>query len=306
MIKTFLLSGLFSASLFLQSCNSSIADNSKAQNEQSVVQEQCCNAANSGNSLPEIKRAVTNSQTVSFKDVSFTYNPQTFGEVKSEEVAESPMEDETEKPGENFPKHAEFYFSQMDSMNHTIDKGRIAVVPMENYRQMFAISNHMTKAFNENLKNLEKLLANKNFRDNGEIPFMPFYDVHEQFTAKVEHIPFQNGKSLCFLTQYVQEDDLINNEEIDYYCQGFTNDKRNYVLAVFPVSVSFLPKNEYVKEFEGYKIPETTWNMNKNEEKSYKSYISKITKRLDDLDSDKYEPSLNSFKKIISSLKIEK
>ena len=306
MIKTLLFVGLFSASLCSHGCKQAAADRLETQNEQSTVKEKSNNTGVAENTPQKIEKAASNSQTVNFKGVSFNYNPQIFGAVKMEEADEQPLEREDDKPNENFPKHLEFYFSQTDSFNQSIDKGNISVVPMENYRQMFAVSSRMTKAFDVNLKDLEKLLANKNFRDNGQIPFMPFYDAEQEFIAKVEHIPFQNGRSLCFLTQYVQETTLINNEQIGYYCQGFTDDKRNYVIAEFPVSVSFLPKDVYVDEFEGYKMPQTSWNMNKNETKQYEDYISKITKRLNDLDFDKYEPSLNSFRKIIGSLKIEK
>ena len=298
-LKIFLLSAALFISFILQNCKAPTSENIQSKVETDITPQSAETPIEQENKIQ-----LPTTGKVEFKGVSFTYNSQMFEKVEVEEVSEQPLEEETDKPNENFPKHLEFYFSQTDSTNHSIEKGRIAVVPMENYRQMFAVSNHMTKAFDENLMNLEKLLADKNFRENGQIPFMPFYDAEQEFIAKVEHIPFQNGKSLCFLTQYVQENTLINNENIDYYCQGFTNDRRNYVLAVFPVSISFLPKNEYVDEFEGYKIPETIWN--KNDEKRYKNYISKITKRLDDLDSDKFEPSLNSFKKIINSLKIEK
>lgn len=298
-----LLFGLFSATLFLHGCKRASADDLKIRNEQSLVQNQPDDLARADNAAPKTERPRANSQTVNFKGVSFNYNPQIFGAVETEEVTEDEPLYETEKPGENFPKHLEFYFKQTNAANHSTDKGRIAVVSLENYRRMFAASNEMTEGFDENLKNLRKVLANKNFRHNGEIPFMPFYDAHQYFVAKVEHISFQNGKSLCFLTQYMQESYLINNEDISYYCQGMTNDGKNYFLAVFTVNVSFLPKDYYAKEFEDYKIPQTSWN--KKEAEQYKNYISKTTRRLEDLPSDKYEPNLKFFEEIISSLKIE-
>jgi len=292
MLKNLFIINLVFASFALLSCNSVISQNSETEIKSETPQPR--------------KEAIPKQQKVEFKGVSFTYNPQIFGEVKLEEVAESPLLNETDKPGEDFPKHSEFHFEQLDSINRPIDKGRIVVIPIENYRKMYALSTQLVKGFDENLKNLQKALVNKDFRDNGEIPFMPFYDAHQEFLAKVEHISFQKGKSICFLTQYAQETNLINNEDIRYYCQGITNDGTNYVLAEFPVNVSFLPKDFYVKEFEDYQLPEITWNMNKNELKQYENYISKITKRLENLPSDKYDPNLSYFQEIISSLKIEK
>jgi hypothetical protein len=240
---------------------------------------------------------------VEFKGVSFSCNPQIFGEVEAEEVAEHPLSSEDDKPDENFPNHIEFYLGKTQ---YSESKGRIAVMPINDYRRMFSVSNKMVKSFDENLSNLQQMLRDIKFSENGKIPFMPFYDATQVFNAKIKHVSFKNGKGFCFLTQFDQDINLINNDGITYYCQGITSDEGNYIFAVFPVEVSFLPKSYYTNEFEGYKTPTKGFIETDKELKQYENYVAKTTKRLENLPDDKYEPNLKYYEEIISSLKIEK
>ena len=293
MLRTLFIINLFFACSLLQSCKSAT---SEAVDTQITVE-----VAKPLKSIQEEAITKQSSGKVEIKGISFKYDQQTFDEIEIEEVLkDQPLEQATDKPGENFPRHLEFYLNKGSE-----NEGRIAVIPIDNYRQMFAVSSELVKAFDENLNNLQQILKDKNFRDNGKIPFMPFYDATQVFIAKVEHVSFQTGKSLCFLTQFDQDLNLINNDGIGYYCQGITDDKRNYIFAFFPVNVSFLPKDYYTEEFESYKTPTRGFIKTGDELKQYENYISKITKKLENLSADKYEPSLKSYKEIISSLKIK-
>lgn len=266
---------------------------------------QSCTFSNSGGlrselivSTPTPEKKIINEKKVEFEGVNFTYNPQIFGEIKGKINEAQPLEKEDDKPDENFPKHIEFSFGK-DSSN----KNRIAVVPIAEHRKMYAVSKELTVSFDENHKNLRKALDDEKFRVEGEIPFIPFYDAHQAIIARVKKTPFQNGKSICFLTQYEQDTNLINNENISYYCQGITNDEKYYFLAEFPLNISFLPKDAFAEEFEGYKISSNT---SKDEVTKYKNYISKLTERINKLSPEEFEPNLNELEKIILTIKIEK
>lgn len=295
MAKNLLITGLIFMIFTLQSCKSTNSKVTEIQISGETVQYL------EAHSKQENEITKISGGKVEYKGVSFSYNPQIFGEVEAEEVAKQPLGGEDHKPNENFPNHLEFYFNK-DSK----EKGRIAVMPIEDYRRMYIVSNDLTDAFDENLNNLQRILVDKNFRVKGEIPFMPFYDATQVFNAKVKHVLFQDGKFLCFLTQYHQEINLINNHDIGYYCQGITNDKRNYIFAVFSVNVSFLPKDYYAEKFEGYKTPTKGFIETDEELKQYENYITKITKRLENLKPNEFEPNLKYFEEMISSLKIEK
>ena len=162
-------------------------------------------------------------------------------------------------------------------------KATVKIISFEDYRRMYPVSMNYTKTFNENIKNLQKVLKDEKFRVKGEVPFIPFYDAHQEITAKVKHLSFQNGKGIFFLTQYNQDASFINNDELTYFYQGISDDGKKYVLAEFPASASFLPKDNQANEFEGYKIP---YPLSDFDVKIYKEYIAKITKRLDNLPAD--------------------
>lgn len=276
-----------------------------------------CSSNNRQNAQPkiEIVNTTTSNQTkqsktptgsgkVDFKSVSFNYNPQIFDEIKPQEVEASPMLNETDKPGAEYPRHISFDIKLAGGNQ----KGTLKILPIEDYKKMYAISKSYTDAINENFADLKKIIKDTNFRlrgrlRNGEIPFIEFYDAHQTFQAKVKKFSFQNGQGIFFLTQINQEALLISNELTYYYFQGITNDEKYYILAEFPIKVSFLPDNYDADEFEGYKL---SASMNDAEYKLYKEYLAKVTKRLEDLPPDDFQPNLKYFEEIISNLKIEK
>lgn len=190
MPKIYFLLVLLLLSLVLQSCNSNTAQkvDTDIVSETSPTPTQTPQNEN----LPQ-------SAKVEFKGVSFTYNPQIF-EIKSESIIhETPLQDETEKPGGEFPTHIVF---TLEAKNKLIEpKLTIKIMPIADYRRMYAISKSYTEAFDKNLDNLRKVLIDKKFRVKNEMPFIEFYDAHQTFEAKVRHFSFQSGKGILFLSQ---------------------------------------------------------------------------------------------------------
>ena len=74
-----------------------------------------CHSAEADDLKSEIEKPLVNqtpsqTQTVNFNGVSFDYNPQVF-EPRSESVIhESPLQNESDKPGAELPKHIAFKF----------------------------------------------------------------------------------------------------------------------------------------------------------------------------------------------------
>lgn len=301
MIKSLLLFGLFSASLFLQGCKPSSADSFKIQNEQSPVQEQSGNPVETNNSLPELQKSNSDSQTVNFKSVSFIYNPQIFGEVKSEEVAEYLLQEETFKPDGVAPQHRLFTFDLATGFSEMY----IAVYPINDFPRMYAVNKSSVKAQEEEIKEFKKVLKNKNFRVEGQIPYIPFIDASQSFQAKVKHFPFQSGKGILFLTFWDNELAFPSNRQLRYVFEGLTNDGKYYVLAEMPVSVDFLPEDSS-DEFEGYKIPQGEEFNSEVVLKRIAEIDKKVAIKLENLPQNEFTPDLKYLEEIISSLKIEK
>ena len=282
MLKIYLPLVLLSLSLVLQNCNSTAPQKADAE------------ITNETSPTP------TQSPKIDFKGVSFTYNPQIF-EIKTESIIhESPLQNESDKPGREFPNHIAF---SLQVKNKLIEpEATIKILPIADYRRMYAVSGGYTKAFDENLEDLRRVLTDKNFRVKKEIPFLQFYDAHQTLEAKVKHLSFPSGEGILFLSQINQEMLLVNNEMLAYYFQGITVDGKNYVLAEFPVSTSFLPNSSNAMKFETYELCETC---SENDVKEYERYISNITGKLENLPPEEFQPSLREIEKIITTLKIK-
>ena len=296
MLKVYFSLVLLSFGLILQSCNLATTQNPNV--EVSTEISPTPNTTPNEENLPQ-------SAKVEFNGVSFNYNPQIF-EVKSESIVhESPLRDESDKPGGEFPKHIVF---TLEVKNKLLEpEAIIKIMPIADYRRMYAVSKGFTEEFDNKLGNLRKVIKDKSYRDKkssgkGEIPFMPYYDAEQEILVKVNHLPFQSGKGIAFITQYTMEPSMINNEELKYFYEGITDDGNYYILAELPISVSFLPSSSD-GEFEGYKF---CYPYNEDSIKEYEKYITKVEKRLENLPQNEFEPNLDEFEKIISSLKVEK
>ncbi len=293
MSKKLLLIGLIFSSLAVQSCNS---EASKAVETQIMVEV--------AKPLKPVQEKIILEKSggeVRFKGVSFSYNLQVFGEVEAEEIPELPLGGEDYKPDSVVPQHLLFKLKTSNSERQT----EIYIFPIADYRRMYVVSKDMTKAFDDELKGLRKAIKDKNIRVKNQIPFIPFWDGSQTFLSKVKNFPFKSGRGIFFLTQFDIETSMINNDGLTYYFEGITSDEKFYILARFPVGVSFLPLG-HTEKFEGYVVPERGFIKTDEELKEYKKYISKLSTRLENLPSDKYEPNLKYLEEIISSLKIEK
>lgn len=294
MSKLFFIIALICGSFLLQSCNSvnSQAVEMQTDNFTPPVPETT--------PTPETKTRVSSNGKAEFKGVSFSYNPQVFGEVKAEEVAEYLWESEDYKPDYVEPAHRYFEF---DLPKAEYSEMYLSVYPLADFPRMYSVSKIYEESMKEEISNLEKILIDKDFRVEGEIPFLKYYDASQSFQEKVKHFSFPNGQGILFLTHWDIEFAFIGNRQLRYVFQGITNDKKYYILAEMPASVDFLP-NEATDEFEGMKIPYGKLR-DENEIRKIKNFKQKISKRLDKLPSNKFKTDLKYFEEIISSLKIE-
>lgn len=295
-LKIFLLFAALFISCILQNCKATTSENIQSKVETEITAQPTETPIKQDN---KIQFSTTN--RVEFRGVSFNYNPRVFEKVEAEDVAERPLEYETDLPDYVAPQH--FLFT-LKAKNQS--EAVIAIYPIEDYRRVWIpVEKNDSGQFDKNLRDVKKFIANKNFRVKGEIPYLPYNAGQQTFEAKVRNFSFQSGKGVFFLIQGVQEEAIVNNEQLEYDFQGISEDSKYYILAQFSAKVSFLPDNYHGGKFEDYTIPDSM-NWSKSERKKYNEYIAKITKRLENLPSDKYEPNLKYFEEIISSLKIEK
>jgi hypothetical protein len=69
-----------------------------------------------------------------------------------------------------------------------------------------------------------------------QLPTVPFFNAAQVFASNVQPISFQNGSGIRFVTEYAQGFVSINNQDLFYHFQGFTDDGNYYMVAVLPVT----------------------------------------------------------------------
>jgi hypothetical protein len=119
------------------------------------------------------------------------------------------------------------------------------------------------------------------------------------FTAKAQVIPFQNGRGVRFLTQYDQYPAPINNRELVYHFQGLTDDGKYYIVALLPVTSSILAADEKPESpvpSGGVPLPAGGG--------PDQAYYDAVTKALDAMYEDSFNPSLFQLDALIQSITV--
>jgi hypothetical protein len=265
--------GLVFASFVLQSCNPATPE---------IVQSQIKTETSA---LPQVNKTPPKQKSkvhlesgnVVFKGVSFNCNSKIFDKIEAAEFDEFPLEDETHKADYVHPPYLKFYIYNVKQKQAAY----LSVYPVKNYRQMYAISEEHQKGFDEAINDLKNVIKDKNFRQNDEITYLPYYDASQSFQAKVKHFPFEDGKRILYLTHWDIGYMLVGNGNLEYIFQGLTNNEKYCVVAGLYVNVDFFP-NDSPEGFEGYKIPLRQLE-DEIEVKRRKEYHAKIAKRLENL-----------------------
>lgn len=118
------------------------------------------------------------------------------------------------------------------------------------------------------------------------------------FSAKAQVVPFQNGRGVRFLTQYDQYPAPINNRELVYHFQGLTDDGKYYVVAILPVTSSILAEDEKMESpVPAGGVPVTNG--------TDQAYYDAVTKALDVMYEDSYNPSLFQLDSLIQSITLQ-
>jgi hypothetical protein len=119
------------------------------------------------------------------------------------------------------------------------------------------------------------------------------------FTAKAQVVPFQSGRGVRFLTQYAQYPAPANNRELVYHFQGLTEDGKYYVVAVLPVTSSILAEDEKPEAaVPSGGVPLPAAGM------PDQSYFDAVTKALDAMYEDSFNPSLFQLDALIQSITV--
>ena len=276
-----------------------------------------------------MRTKVVDSQTrgqkaITFKGVSFIYDSALAENVKADVLAES-MDG---KPGDVVPAHIVFTLVGYPKALKSRRDGRplIMVFPIAKYRRiMTAYTKEMAAStwphtdwvpyLDDQIRTLKALIKRKPLPvtlpevlsrgrmdyHKGQMPFLPLYEAHQAFHARIKYLPFKNGKGVLFLTQVDTETRQITNEDLEYVFQGITDDGHHYVSAEFGLRAPVIP--------EGFEPEVIAWSeknyLLSHSSKEYQTYLQPVVANLEALPANKFEPNLTLIEHLIKSLRIE-
>jgi hypothetical protein len=239
---------------------------------------------------PEVIATSTSSGGVVSQDnVSFTLPLGVATGAQAEKVAA--VTDSNNAPSWGLaPEHLEFTLTGYQ-VQDKFQKPQIFVYPADQMAQ----ANTTAAEQIQKIKNLQP--GSPLTRD--AMPVVPFFNAAQQIASHMQVLDFKNGRGVRFLTQYAQYPAPINNNELFYHFQGLTTDGKYYIVAVLPVTSSILAEDEKPESpvpSGGVPLPAGGG--------PDQAYYDAVTKALDAMYEDSFNPSIFQLDALIQSLSV--
>ena len=133
-----------------------------------------------------------------------------------------------------------------------------------------------------------------------QLPAVPFFNAAQVFASNVQPISFQNGSGIRFVTEYAQGFVSINNQDLFYHFEGFTDDGNYYIVAVLPVTSQLLAESDDLNAplpTGGIPFPDLA-----SADPDLQGYFDTVTTLLDSQPSESFSPSLSQLDALIQSM----
>ena len=193
-------------------------------------------------------------------------------------------------PWENAPAHLRFQLTGYQLQNNFFEP-QVFVYPTDEYAQMYPTAG-------DQIQRLKAVLAG-GVLSKDTMPMIPFFNAAQIFASQMQVIDFKSGRGVRMLTQYDQYPAPVNNHELFYHFQGLTNDGKYYIIAILPATSSILAANETPESpvpAGGVAIPPATG--------PDPAYYEAVTKALDAMYPDSFNPSLFQLDALIQSITV--
>jgi hypothetical protein len=161
----------------------------------------------------------------------------------------------------------------------------------------------LAPSISDTVTQLQQILTAKPADFQNGIPLLPIENAAQIFRAQVSYIDFQNGSGIGFLTQYAQNFDPVNNNELFYTFQGLTADGKYWVSIFLPVNASFLQPSYDDPTVPADGIPAPDQN-SANLDTEYTTYYSAMVQKLNATSVDAFNPTLECIQSFVHSLNV--
>ncbi len=226
---------------------------------------------------------------VTRNNVSFTVPLGVAKDAQSETV--SAVTDTSNSPWwEVAPEHLKFTLTGYQ-LQEKFFEPQILVYPADQYAQLNSFAA-------EQVQKVKAILAGSALSKD-TVPSVPIFNAAPLIASQMQVINFKSGRGIRSLTQYDQYAAPVNNHELFYHFQGLTNDGKYYVLVILPVTSSILVENETPAApvpSGGVAFPTTTG--------PDPAYYDAVTKALDAMYPDSFNPSLFQLDGLIQSITV--
>ena len=135
-----------------------------------------------------------------------------------------------------------------------------------------------------------------------QLPAVPFFNAAPVFASNPQSISFKNGSGMRFLTEYAQYAAPVNNQDLFYHFQGFTDDGEYYIVAILPITAPVLSEISdpgAALPLGGVAYPDIS-----NPNVDMPGYYSAVTSLLNATSQDAFTPSINQLDALIQSIQI--
>jgi hypothetical protein len=225
---------------------------------------------------------------VTFKNVSVTL-PLGVAQDAQTEVVPAVTDPNSSPWWQIAPEHVKFTLTGYQLQDKFIEP-QILVIPADQYAQL-------------NTNAAEQIAKVKAIISNGPLTkeTLPNWVMNaaQLFASQMKVVDFKGGRGVRFLTQYDQFPAPINNHELFYLFQGLTNDGKYYIVATLPVTSSILPEDEKPESAVpagGVGFPTATG--------PDQAYYDAVTKALDGMYEDSFNPSLFQLDALVQSITV--
>jgi len=194
------------------------------------------------------------------------------------------------------PGHLEVMLGDYYVLQGKFHQPQIYVYPAQAYAEL------VPPAF-ESLHRLNNILGISGVPINADqLPTVPFFNAQQVFASNIQVISFQNGSGVRFLTQYSQSPAPVNNHELFYQFQGVTSDGTYHIIAILPITASFLAENSDLAAtmpIGGIDYPDMS-----SSNPDWQGYYSAATESLNATPLNSFTPEINQLDLMIQSIEI--
>lgn len=172
---------------------------------------------------------------------------------------------------------------------------QLLILPIEEYRALFADRPAEQAAFDKIVQDMKSLLASRPATVTSEIPFLPQIGASQALRAKIGYIDFEGGACVRFITAYKQDVSAFTDQDTFYTCQGLSSDGKFWVSFTHPIASTALPAN----------YDRVTPEMQKQIEADYEGYLARTVAAIEKLPSRSFRPFLSRLDNVMKSLTIK-